>query len=126
MYKLMSIERNFPDFRKELQEVVSAGSGERSNDAFYAAFDFISENPSDPHLMNIDINELAEEDLDLAQKFKNGELMEEEVDARLKHLPDGSPSSNFLAALRNKLTVKEGWKRRGERKLQEHRQNDTV
>lgn len=122
----MSIERQFPDFRKELQEVVSAGNSERSNDAFYAAFDFISENPSDPHLMNIDINELAEEDLELAQKFKNGELMEEEIDERLKHLLDGSPSSNFLAALRNKLTIQEGWKKREAKKLQEQRQSDTV
>lgn len=122
----MSIERQFPDFRKELQEITSAGNTERSNDAFYAAFDFINENPSDPHLMNIDINELREEDFELAQKFKNGELLEEEIDERLKHLPDGSPSSNFLAALRNKLTIQEGWRRREERKLQEHRQNDTV
>lgn len=111
MYSDMGIERQFPDFRKELKALTGDDRDETD------AADFAREYYSDPHLENLDVSKLADEDLALLEKFRNNELTEEAVNDRLEHLPDGSPSSNFVAALKNKLVMQKAWERRMSREV---------
>lgn len=107
----MGIERHFPDFRKELKQLV--GDDRDTTDAV----DFINEYSSDPHLESLDVSKLTDDDLALLEKFRNNELTEDEVNEHLEHLADGSPSSNFAAAIRNKLVMQKGWERRMSREV---------
>lgn len=118
-------ERSFPDFREIHEEIKDAGRNWESDDDLSVAMDFIAENFSDAHL-NIDINNLTDEDFKLARKFQEGTLGENEIAEEIDRLPDGNDRSNFLAALRNKLVARNGWKKREEKKLRESRQDGTA
>ena len=107
----MAIEQpEFKEFKKEIWQK----TGE-----FDAAWEFLKENLNDPHL-NFDLEALTNKDLEMVKKFQDEALTEQEISDYLNNLDKkglqlGNPRYDFAAALKNKVVVKEGWRRRQER-----------
>lgn len=112
----MAIEGHFEDFDKKAFEE-EKNEDPRIDDVF----SIVDENPSNPHFSKARPrpDKLTENELEVAEKFKKGELDEDDLMKGFKKIGDfkeGNPRNEFLAALMNKILVQKAWKSLEKRK----------
>jgi len=105
----MAIEGHFEDFDKKAFEE-EKNEDPRIDDVF----SIVDGNPLDPHFSEARPrpDKFTDDELEVAKKFKEGKLSEEELNKdfdKIGDLREGNPRLEFLAAMRNKILAGKAW-----------------